>query len=112
MILADWPVFTSPLDYENPKVTAADEGGSVNKGGVPGGDDRRLGEKAMLGSHGQAASGRSRSKLGVGGNGDVSCDGADFLVTLITHTIDAFEYSFYFHLTLDLGHLPLKLNVF
>lgn len=57
-------------------------------------------------------SGRSRSKFGAGGNGDMSSDGADFLVKLITHAIDAFWYAFCFHLTLDLGHLPLKLNVF
>lgn len=35
------------------KVTASDEGGSVSKGGVPGGNDRCPGEKAVPGSHGQ-----------------------------------------------------------
>lgn len=38
------------------KVTAPDEGGSVRIGGVPGGNDRRPGEQAVLGNHGQAAS--------------------------------------------------------
>ena len=117
MVLGDPSALTAGLagDVGNPWKVDVPYGGAVSsKGGVIWGVAIETPvKKAVLGQHCQAVSGRSRRKLEVGGNGDMSHDRADLPVKFITHTINAVEYSFYyFHLPLGLGHLPLKLNMF